>query len=73
MILLKDTTQWRQWAWTRGPLVSSRALYHWATALPLIPLMPKPRLHLSTSNGIVYTKIYDKRDDFYFEVVNFPL
>ena len=22
-------------AWTRGPLVSSQALYHWATALPV--------------------------------------
>ena len=29
-------------------------------------------LHLSISNGIVSTKIYDKRDDFYFEIVNFP-
>ena len=29
-------------------------------------------LHLSISNGVVSTKIYDKRDDFYFEIVNFP-
>ena len=29
-------------------------------------------LHLSISNDIVSTKIYDKRDDFDFEVVNFP-
>ena len=29
-------------------------------------------LHLSISNDIVATKIYDKRDDFEFEVVNFP-
>ena len=28
--------------------------------------------HLSISNDIVYTKIYDKRDDFDFEIVNFP-
>ena len=28
-------------------------------------------LHLSTSNDIISTKIYDKRDDFYFEIVNF--
>ena len=28
-------------------------------------------LHLSISNDIVSTKIYDKRDDFYFEIVNF--
>ena len=29
-------------------------------------------LHLSTSNDIVYTKSYDKRDGFDFEIVNFP-
>ena len=29
-------------------------------------------LHLSISNDNVSTKIYDKRDDFDFEVVNFP-
>ena len=29
-------------------------------------------LHLSISNDIVFTKIYDKRDDFDFEIVNFP-
>ena len=29
-------------------------------------------LHLSISNGIISTKIYDKRDDFDFEIVNFP-
>ena len=29
-------------------------------------------LHLSISNDIVCTKIYDKRDDFDFEIVNFP-
>ena len=28
-------------------------------------------LHLSISNDIVYTKIYDKRDDFDFEILNF--
>ena len=28
-------------------------------------------LHLSVSNDIVSTKIYDKRDDFDFEIVNF--
>ena len=30
-------------------------------------------LHLSISNDIVSTKIYDKRDDFDFEIVNFPV
>ena len=29
-------------------------------------------LHLSIHNDIVSTKIYDKRDDFDFEIVNFP-
>ena len=28
-------------------------------------------LHLSLSDGFVKTKIYDKRDDFDFEIVNF--
>ena len=27
---------------------------------------------MSTTNGIVSSKIYDKRDDFNFEIVNFP-
>ena len=30
-------------------------------------------LHLSISNGIVSSKIYDKRDDFDFDIVNFPI
>ena len=29
-------------------------------------------LHLSISNGFVSPKIYDKRDDFDFDIVNFP-
>ena len=29
-------------------------------------------LHLSTSDSFVQTKIYDKRDDFDFDIVNFP-
>ena len=29
-------------------------------------------LNLSISNGMVSTKIYDKRDDFDFDIVNFP-
>ena len=29
-------------------------------------------LHLAISNDIVSTKIYDKREDFDFEIVNFP-
>ena len=31
-----------------------------------------PDLNLSITNGIVSSKIYDKRDDFNFEIVNFP-
>ena len=37
--------------------------------------MPRPHfldLHLSISDGFVETKIYDKRDDFDFDIVNFP-
>ena len=29
-------------------------------------------LHLSISDGFVKIKIYDKRDDFDFDIVNFP-
>ena len=29
-------------------------------------------LHLSISDGFVSSKIYDKRDDFNFDIVNFP-
>ena len=29
-------------------------------------------LNLSITNGIVSSKIYDKRDDFNFEIVNYP-
>ena len=29
-------------------------------------------LHLSISNRFVSSKIYDKRDDFDFDIVNFP-
>ena len=29
-------------------------------------------LNLSITNGIVSSKIYDKGDDFHFEIVNFP-
>ena len=33
---------------------------------------PFSDLHLSISNGFVSSKIYDKRDDFDFDIVNFP-
>ena len=29
-------------------------------------------LHLFISDGFIKTKIYDKRDAFYFDIVNFP-
>ena len=29
-------------------------------------------LHLSTANGFVSSQIYDKRDDFDFDIVNLP-
>ena len=29
-------------------------------------------LHISVANGFVSSKIYDKRDDFDFDIVNFP-
>ena len=29
-------------------------------------------LHLSVSNGFVSTKLYDKSDDFDFDILNFP-
>ena len=41
----------------------------------LIPLIPKPHFwifHLSISNGFVSSKIYDKCDDFDFDIVNLP-
>ena len=33
---------------------------------------PFLNLNLSITNGIVSSKIYDKLDDFNFEIVNFP-
>ena len=33
---------------------------------------PSLDLHFSISNGFVSSKIYDKRDDFDFDLVNFP-
>ena len=34
--------------------------------------VPFVDLNLSIYNGTVFTKIYDKRDDFDFDIVNFP-
>ena len=38
----------------------------WGTEAPFLDL------RLSISNGFVSSKIYDKRDDFDFDIVNFP-
>ena len=35
-------------------------------------MLKSPFLDLSITNGIVSTIIYDKRDDFSFEIFNFP-
>ena len=37
-----------------------------------IPRPPFLNLHLSIANGLVSSKIYDKCDDFDFDIVNFP-
>ena len=34
--------------------------------------IPFLNLHLTISDGFVSSKIYDKRDDFDFDIVNFP-
>ena len=36
------------------------------------PEAPFSDLYLSITNGIVFSKIYAKRDAFNFEIVNFP-
>ena len=38
----------------------------------IITVAPFLDLHLSVANGFVSSKIYDKRDDFDFDIVNFP-
>ena len=52
-------------------------LYRQIVGIPMgtncAPLVaPFLDLHLSISNGFVSSKIYDKRDDFDFDIVNFP-
>ena len=39
---------------------------------PLDTEAPFLDLHLSISNGFFLSEIYDKRDDFDFDIVNFP-
>ena len=38
-----------------------------------VTLSPLLDLHLSISNGFVSSKIYDKRDEFDFDIVNVPV
>ena len=47
-------------------------LYKSSNLIKLISLIPFLDLHLSISNDIVSTKIRGTRDDFDFEIVNFP-
>ena len=44
---------------------------HNQISLPIYDKRPA-NLNLSIANGIVSSKIYDKQDDFNFEIVNFP-
>ena len=47
----------------------------WLNLIKPIPMIPKPRFWiyiLFISNDIVSTKMYDKREDFDFKIVNFP-
>ena len=37
------------------------------------PQMPKPPFCIYIANGFVSSKIYDKRDGFDFDTVNFPI
>ena len=53
---------------TNPPAVSC----NWIKIILQIPRPPFLDLHLSISNGFVSSKIYDKRDDFDFDIVNFP-
>ena len=53
----------------------STKFIHLNCNLKLILQIPRPPfldLHLSISNGFVSSKIYYKRDDFDFDIVNFP-
>ena len=45
---------------------------HWITRTATIPRHLFLDLNLRISNGTVSTKIYNKRDDFDFDIVNFP-
>ena len=54
MFLLKDKHSDAGEAQTRGPSVSSQALYHWATALPNFTHIQFPYLDLCLSGHNVF-------------------
>ena len=71
--------------WFTGPSTHFRSFRAWSVILASHILSKPPRqfnttdteapfldLHLSISNGFVSSKINDKRDDFDFDIVNFP-
>ena len=53
--------------------MSTKFIHLNCNLIKLILQIPRPLfyLHLSISNGFVSSKIYDKRDDFNFDLVNF--
>ena len=53
----------KQVYWYISRVSGERLQDHWSSGLDL---------HLSITNVFVSTKVYDKRDDFDFEIVNFP-
>ena len=56
------------------PLLIFSILYSSSCRVYLYSLQKPPflDLHLSIANGFVSSKIYDKRDNFDFDIVNFP-
>ena len=56
-------------------VLSSVVIKHLLSALNVLCLLRAFNsldLDLFTANGIVSSKVYDKRDDLNFEIVNFP-
>ena len=53
-------------------IVNCYFLYHYKNLFTTDTEAPFLDLHLSIANGFVSSKIYDKREDFDFVIVNFP-
>ena len=54
---------------------STKFIHLNSNLIKLILQLPRPPfwgLHLSILNGFVSSKIYDKRNDFDFDIINFP-